>query len=220
MKKSQCSVDVKMETSTEIASPPLFKFAANALSSRNISERIEEKCCQLFDTWAEEVHADYVRFRDKEEDELEVKINERSDADEANSSSRQVDIADDHTEIYSSSRQVDNADDHVLVGSWIRVQQLGMGKVIKICRDNPYPEWVRRQLYRRTYLIDFSHQDKRDPPTTDIRKVLLRRGGNREGLTYKICSQKQITKAEEEALSFKTRRTRFMERRLRSNGQQ
>jgi hypothetical protein len=220
MKKSQCSVDVKMETSTEIASPPLFKFAANALSSRNISERIEEKCCQLFDTWAEEVHADYVRFRDKEEDELEVKINERSDADEANSSSRQVDIADDHTEIYSSSRQVDNADDHVLVGSWIRVQRLGMGKVIKICRDNPYPEWVRRQLYRRTYLIDFSHQDKRDPPTTDIRKVLLRRGGNREGLTYKICSQKQITKAEEEALSFKTRRTRFMERRLRSNGQQ
>ena len=204
MKKSQCSVDVKMETSTEIASPPLFKFAANALSSRNISERIEEKCCQLFDTWAEEVHADYVRFRDKEEDELEVKINERSDADEANSSSRQVDIA----------------DDHVLVGSWIRVQRLGMGKVIKICRDNPYPEWVRRQLYRRTYLIDFSHQDKRDPPTTDIRKVLLRRGGNREGLTYKICSQKQITKAEEEALSFKTRRTRFMERRLRSNGQQ
>ena len=72
MKKSQCSVDVKMETSTEIASPPLFKFAANALSLPNRCERIEDKCCQLFDTWAEEVHADYVRSRDKEEDELEV----------------------------------------------------------------------------------------------------------------------------------------------------
>lgn len=211
-----------METSKEIESPPLFKFAANALSLSNTSERMEERYSQLFDTWAKEVHEDYVRSRDKQEDELEVEINKKSDTDNANSSSRQVDIADDHMLVgsYSSSRQVNNADDHVLVGSWIHVQRLGIGKVIKICKETPYPEWVRRQPYRRTYLIDFSHQDKHDPPTTDIRKVLLRRGGNREGLTYTTCSLNQITKVEEEVLSFKTRRTRFMERRLRSNGQQ